>query len=85
MGKPLMIVNPIPGQEAANSDFLLEHGAGSKVNRIEDLPFRIEQLLGSRKLAEMSAAARRLGRMQAAKTICEEVLRRLPGRKLEST
>ena len=84
VGKPLLIVNPIPGQEAANSDFLLEHGAGSKVNRIEDLPFRIEQLLGSKKLVEMSAAARRLGRIQAAGTICEEVARRLTERKRES-
>ena len=46
MGKPLFILNPIPGQEAANSDFLLEHGAAAKVNRVEDLPYRIEQLLG---------------------------------------
>ena len=27
LGKPIFILNPIPGQEAANSDFLLEHGA----------------------------------------------------------
>ena len=27
MGKPLFVLNPIPGQEAANSDFLLENGA----------------------------------------------------------
>ena len=47
MGKPLFILNPIPGQEAANSDFLLERGAAAKVNRVEDLPYRIEQLLGS--------------------------------------
>jgi processive 1,2-diacylglycerol beta-glucosyltransferase len=30
LGKPLFILNPIPGQEAANSDFLLEHGAAAK-------------------------------------------------------
>ena len=42
LGKPLFILNPIPGQEAANSDFLLERGAAAKVNRVEDLPFRIE-------------------------------------------
>ena len=58
LGKPLFILNPIPGQEAANSDFLLEHGAAAKVNRVEDLPFRIEQLLGSKKLAEMAKAAK---------------------------
>ena len=34
MGKPLLIVDPIPGQEAANSDFLLERGAAAKANRV---------------------------------------------------
>ncbi|HWD93616.1 MAG TPA: glycosyltransferase [Verrucomicrobiae bacterium] len=76
MGKPLFILNPIPGQEAANSDFLLERGAAGKVNRVEDLPYRIEQLLGSKKLAQMAAAAKGLGRPQAAKTVCDEVIKR---------
>jgi processive 1,2-diacylglycerol beta-glucosyltransferase len=76
MGRPLMILNPIPGQEAANSDFLLEHGAAVKVNRVEDLPYRIEQLLVNRKLAEMGRAAKALGRPHAASDICQEVLRR---------
>jgi len=73
LGKPLFILNPIPGQEAANSDFLLEHGAATKVNRVEDLPYRIEQLLGSKKLVEMAKAARALGRPDAAQRICELV------------
>jgi processive 1,2-diacylglycerol beta-glucosyltransferase len=76
LGKPLFIVNPIPGQEAANSDFLLERGAAAKVNRVEDLPFRIEQLLGSKRLSEMARAARTLGRPNAACEICDEVVRR---------
>lgn len=38
LGKPLFILNRIPGQEAANSDFLLEHGAVARANRVEDLP-----------------------------------------------
>jgi processive 1,2-diacylglycerol beta-glucosyltransferase len=77
LGKPLFILNPIPGQEAANSDFLLERGAAAKVNRVEDLPFRIEKLLGSKKLAEMAKAAKSLGRPQAAQAVCQEVLKRL--------
>jgi processive 1,2-diacylglycerol beta-glucosyltransferase len=77
MGKPLFILNPIPGQEAANSDFLLERGAAAKANRVEDLQFRIGQLLGSKKLAEMAKAAKSLGRPQSARTVCEEVLKRL--------
>jgi processive 1,2-diacylglycerol beta-glucosyltransferase len=77
MGKPIFIVNPIPGQEAANSDFLLERGAAAKVNRVEDLPYRLEQLLGTRKLAEMARAAKQLGRPNAAREICEEAVRRV--------
>ncbi len=76
MGKPLFIVNPIPGQEAANSDFLLEGGAAAKVNRVEDLPYRLGQLLGTKRLAEMARAARALGRPDAAQTICHEVVER---------
>jgi processive 1,2-diacylglycerol beta-glucosyltransferase len=80
LGKPLFILNPIPGQEAANSDFLLERGAAAKVNRVEDLPFRIEQLLGSRKLGEMAKAAKSLGRPQSAQAVCREVLKRVSNR-----
>jgi processive 1,2-diacylglycerol beta-glucosyltransferase len=76
LGKPLFIFNPIPGQEAANSDFLLERGAAVKVNRVEDLPYRVEQLLGTKKLVEMARAAKGLGRPHAAQDICNEVVRR---------
>jgi processive 1,2-diacylglycerol beta-glucosyltransferase len=76
MGKPLLIVNPIPGQEAANSDFLLERGAAAKVNRVEDLPFRMGQLLASTKLAQMARAAKTLGRPRAAQIICENISKR---------
>ena len=73
----LFILNPIPGQEAANSDFLLEHGAAAKASRAEDLPFRLGKLLGSAKLVQMAEAARALGRPDAAATICREVARRV--------
>ena len=79
MGKPLFILNPIPGQEAANSDFLLQNGAAMKANRMEDLPFRLEKLLGSKRLAEMAAAAKGLGRAHAAAEVCKQVVRRLKG------
>jgi len=79
MGKPLLILDPIPGQEAANSDFLLERGAAAKVNRVEDAPFRIEQLLGSKKLKEMARAARELGHPNAAQAVCRATVERLSG------
>lgn len=76
VGRPLFILNPIPGQEAANSDFLLERGAAVKVNRVEDLPYRMEQLLASKKIPELARAARGLGRPNAARDICAVVTRR---------
>ncbi|MCI0536963.1 MAG: hypothetical protein L0Z50_17245 [Verrucomicrobiales bacterium] len=79
LGKPLFILNPIPGQEAANSDFLLGHGAAAKANRVEDLPFCLEKLLGAEKLREMSWKARSLGKPDSAAAVCREVLARLRG------
>jgi processive 1,2-diacylglycerol beta-glucosyltransferase len=77
LGKPLFIVNPIPGQESANSDFLLERGAAVKANRIEDVPFRVEQLVGSVRHKQMSAAAKLIGRPDAARVICAMVAQRV--------
>jgi len=77
MGKPILVLNPIPGQEAANSDFLLEHGAAIKANRVEDLSFRLSSLLGSPKLAAMAAAANALAHPNAAREVCRETLQRL--------
>ena len=56
---------------------MLERGAAGKANRVEDLPYRIEQLLGSKKLTQMASAAKALGRPNAAKAVCGEVLKRL--------
>lgn len=81
MGKPLLILNPIPGQEAANSDFLLEQGAAVKVNCVEDLPFKITSLLDSKKLPQMARAAKSLGKPRAATAVCNAALERL-GRSL---
>lgn len=77
MGKPLVIVNPIPGQEVANADFLLEHGAGIKATRPEILVHKVSELLGSAKLTAMAKAARKLAHPTAAINICNEVLARL--------
>lgn len=74
LGKPLLIVNPLPGQEAANSDFLLERGAAAKVNRLEDLPYRAGAMLKKGRLSAMARAARALGKPKAAQHICRAVV-----------
>lgn len=77
VGRPLLIVNPIPGQEAANSDFLLEHGAALKANRVEDLAYRLEQFLEPARRTRLTRAARALGRPNAAREVCQLVLQRI--------
>lgn len=77
LGRPLVILNPIPGQEEANSDFLLEQGAAVKLNRVEDLPFKLGQLLGEPRLSNLGKAAKTLGQPVAAEAICRAALARL--------
>lgn len=76
-GRPMLVVNPIPGQEAANSDFLLEHGAAVKANRVEDVPFRVTESLDAAKLAARARAARTLGVPDSARAVVSAALRRL--------
>lgn len=66
-GAAMAIVNPIPGQESRNSDFLLEQGAAVKINNLGTLTFKLRQLLGNpTRLTSLKANARRIGRPQAA-------------------
>jgi processive 1,2-diacylglycerol beta-glucosyltransferase len=77
VGRPIVVLNPIPGQEEANSDFLLEHGAAIKVNRPEDLPFRLEEILAGKRVSDLSLKARALGNPTAAAAICQAVVARV--------
>jgi len=74
-GLPLVIVNPIPGQETRNSDFLLENGAGIKVNNIRLLGHRVSMLLREpERLAVLRSKAERLARPRAAREIVSDAL-----------
>ena len=70
-----MIVNPTPGQESRNSDFLLENGAAIKVNNLATFTHKVAPLLESpEKLAQLRANALQLGRPRAAFDIVERSL-----------
>jgi processive 1,2-diacylglycerol beta-glucosyltransferase len=74
-GSVLAIVNPIPGQESRNSDYLLENGAAIKIGPVATLPYKIEALLNDpRRLVRLTTNARRLGRPRAAFSVAEKVL-----------
>lgn len=71
-GLPMVIVNPLPGQEARNTDFLLEKGIGIYVHDVRDLAEEVEMLLNSpSKLKAMARAAREHGKPHAADDISQ--------------
>jgi processive 1,2-diacylglycerol beta-glucosyltransferase len=74
-GAVMAIVNPIPGQESRNSDFLLENGAAIKINNLATLPFKLGELLADKpRLALLKQNARRLGKPQAAFDVARAAL-----------
>lgn len=66
-GAAMAIVNPIPGQESRNSDYLLESGAAIKVGNLATLPMKLGTLLSdAARLDALKANARRIARPRAA-------------------
>ncbi|MDX6770939.1 MAG: glycosyltransferase [Elusimicrobiota bacterium] len=80
-GLPMALVNPIPGQEERNADFLLENGAAVKASSPAALTGKVETLLSSpARLEEMRRRAARLGRPRAAVAVARQALELARGR-----
>jgi processive 1,2-diacylglycerol beta-glucosyltransferase len=74
-GAAMAVVNPIPGQESRNSDFLLENGAAVKINNLATLGHKLTPLLEHpSRLARLKENARRIGKPQAAFDIARRAL-----------
>lgn len=75
MGKPMIVINPIPGQEEHNTDYLLEHGAALLAYDEVALEYKLKQLLAApARLKRMARNAKHLGKPQAGYDILECVL-----------
>jgi len=75
MGLPMVVNQPIPGQEERNADYLLELGAGVKAHGLASLRFKLSGLLSDRaRLRRMAEAARAAGRPAAAHSVAKAVL-----------
>jgi processive 1,2-diacylglycerol beta-glucosyltransferase len=76
IGLPMLMVDPIPGQEEANVDYFLERGAGLKARSIESLIFKLGEVLSHpSQLLEMKEKIARIAKPQAAFTITDEVVK----------
>jgi processive 1,2-diacylglycerol beta-glucosyltransferase len=75
---PMVLIEPIPGQEERNADHLLEAGAAIRCNNLPAAAWKIAALVDdTARLARMRDAARNLGKPGAAARIAEDALRLL--------
>jgi processive 1,2-diacylglycerol beta-glucosyltransferase len=75
-GAAMAIINPVPGQESRNSDFLLENGAAVKINNIATLPYKLSKLLKDKKrLVRLKRNSLRLGKPRAAFDVAQIALK----------
>ncbi len=73
-GRPMLIVDPIPGQEQRNAEWLLERGAAMRLHEMADAPWKIRSILGDPgKLKVLTTCAAALGRPTAAGDILADV------------
>jgi processive 1,2-diacylglycerol beta-glucosyltransferase len=74
-GAVMVVVNPIPGQETRNSDYLLENGAAVKVNTAGTLAWKVSALLKDpERLARLRANVARIARPRAAYDVVQRSL-----------
>lgn len=73
--KPLVIIDPIPGQEQRNCEYLLEIGAAVRLYDIDDAPYKIEELLDDKtRMRQMAANAEKAARPRAAFDILQDII-----------
>jgi processive 1,2-diacylglycerol beta-glucosyltransferase len=72
---PMVLIEPIPGQEERNADHLLEAGAAIRCNNLPVAAWKIAALLDDpARLKQMREAAARMARPNAAAEIAEDAL-----------
>ncbi len=74
-GLPMIIINPIPGQEEENAEFLEKNGVGVWIRKNDDPNEIISKLFeNSEKIEEMRGKTKTLCKINSTKDICEIVL-----------
>jgi len=75
LGKPMLLVSPIPGQEEHNAGFLMEEGAAWLAYDSIGLEYKVARLMAApEQLARMAHKSRGLGKPGAARRVLDCVL-----------
>ena len=78
--KPLLIIDPIPGQEQRNCEYLLEVGAAARLYDVEDAPYKIQELLNDKtRMRQMEINAEKAAKPRAAFEIVQDVMTAIKG------
>jgi processive 1,2-diacylglycerol beta-glucosyltransferase len=79
---PMIIINPIPGQEAKNTEFLLSQNVAVEAENASDVMLYVDEFFRNpAKLRRMRDAARVLGRSDAAERAAESILKTLSAKR----
>jgi processive 1,2-diacylglycerol beta-glucosyltransferase len=71
---PMLIIDPIPGQESRNTDLIVEHGAGWKAINLANLSYKLRRILEAPSLLSQARfGTKQLARPEAAHTILTDV------------
>jgi len=71
-GLPMVLVNPIPGQEERNADYLLEQGVAVRCRYPEQLGWKVAAMLGDEEsLKRRSEVAKRISRGNGAVAVAQ--------------
>lgn len=74
-GLPMIMVNPIPGQEMRNADLIVEHQAGWKALNLSHFQYKLLQVLNEpERLRSARVSSRALAKPAAAHKILTDVL-----------
>ncbi|MDP2209330.1 MAG: glycosyltransferase [Bacteroidota bacterium] len=71
---PILVVDPIPGQESRNTDIIVEHGAGWKAINLPNLSYKLRRILETPVILNRARrATQQLAKPNAATTILKDV------------
>ena len=73
-GLPMIMSNPVPGQEDRNVEFLLNAGAALKVSRTYPIDDAVNQMFTGNRRALIEKAIQDLGKPTAARDLAEFVI-----------
>lgn len=73
---PMIIIDPIPGQESRNADIIVEQGAGWKAMDLPNLQYKLARIIDNPALLEQARKATiQLAKPNAAQDILSHILR----------